>query len=66
MHFQEAPVWADCPQTLMSSIQTCLGHSNAKGLLVTKQPLPYLLLLPCSLATNLYITQFPRVRGPYL
>lgn len=32
---------ADLPQ-----FQTCSSHSITKGLLVTKQPLPYLLYLP--------------------
>jgi hypothetical protein len=31
--------------------QTFSGHSITQGLLVTKQPQPYLVHLPCSLAT---------------
>lgn len=42
-----------CGLTLFADphqFQTCSGHSITKGLLVTKQPLPYLLYLPSFLS----------------
>lgn len=57
----ESLVWADSVHR-PSSVPDQLWPLHHRGLLVTKQPLPYLLRLP-SFLSNPCITQFPGVRG---